>query len=377
MDKLTAEKIKLYFKENREALVNDLILLMNADSPTGNVEACNKCADVLCGLIKDRLGVEATRIPQEKFGDHITFETGSGDESMLLIGHYDTVWPVGAKETTYDGNIVKGAGCFDMKYGDISIIWALKAISDLGIPLKNKIKVVYNSDEEFGSLTSKPIILNMVKGCKAAVVLEPASEGALKTERKGVGMITVDIEGIPSHAGTDYTKGVSAIDEAAKIVSYLHSLTDLEKGTTVNVGMISGGTARNVVAAACTLKVDFRVTTAAAAEELSEKVNAIRPSREGIKLNVSFELNRPPFERTPGNVMVYEFAGKLAADLGYEISEIAVGGGSDGNFTSFEGIPTLDGLGSIGAGGHAWHEYTDIDKSLERTAILCGFLTEF
>jgi len=377
MDKHTVERIKQYFKDNREALVNDLLTLMKADSPTGNVEACNKCADVLCGMIKDRLGIDAARLPQEKFGDHITFEAGSGERKVLLIGHYDTVWPVGSKETTFDGNIVKGPGCFDMKYGDISIIWALKALSDLDIPLGKNVKVVYNSDEEFGSLTSKPVILDMAAGCDAAVILEPSADGALKTQRKGVGMITVEVEGIPSHAGTDYTSGVSAIDEAAKIVSYLHSLTDLEKGTTVNVGIISGGTARNVVAAACTLKVDFRVTTAAAADDLFKKVNAIRPSREGIKLDITCEFNRPPFERTPGNVMVYEFAQKLAADFGYEISEISVGGGSDGNFTSFEGIPTLDGLGAVGAGGHAWHEYTDIDKSLERTALLCAFLTEF
>ncbi len=377
MDKQTAEKIKLYFKENREALVNDLLELVKADSPTGDVESCNKCADLLCDMVKDRLGIDTVRLPQENFGDHIVFETGSGDREILLIGHYDTVWPVGSKETTCDGNIVKGPGCFDMKYGDISLIWALKAINDLGLPLNKKVKVVYNSDEEVGSVTSKPIILDMVSNCAAAIILEPSSDGALKTVRKGVGMITVEIEGIPSHSGADFTKGVSAIDEAAKIITYLHSLTDLEAGTTVNVGMVSGGTARNVVAAACNLLVDFRVSTAAAAKDLMEKISAIKPSREGIKLKVVGDMNRPPFERTPGNVMVYKFAEKIAADMGFEISEVAVGGGSDGNFTSFAGIPTLDGVGAVGDGGHAWHEYTDIDKSLERTALLCGFLSEF
>lgn len=377
MEKQQAASIKEYFITHKEEFLSDLHEFVSAESPSNDKEYANRCCDVLCGIVKRRLGAEGKRFPQDEFGDHVMFEIGSGARKFILIGHYDTVWDVGAKPTVFEGNFIKGPGIFDMKFGIISSIWSLKAVFDMNLPFDDKtVYLLYNSDEEVGSPTSKPIMLENAQQYEAALVLEPSFNGGIKTERKGVGVINVEITGLASHSGSNYEAGISAIDEAAKIVEYLHSLTDLEKGTTVNVGTIKGGTRRNVVAAECSMLVDFRVKTAAEGDMLLEKVSQIKPSREGIKLDIKASLERPPFEKTPGNMALYKKLEEVAADMDIEIFDIATGGASDGNFTSYAGIPTIDGLGAVGDGGHALSEYVDVDKSLERTMLLCGYWVE-
>ncbi|MCL2564953.1 MAG: M20 family metallopeptidase [Defluviitaleaceae bacterium] len=377
MEKQLANQIKEYFITHKADLLADLHEFVAADSPSNDKEYANRCCDVLCGIVKRRLGVEGKRFPQEEFGDHVMFKIGDGGKKFILIGHYDTVWDVGAKPTVFEGNIVKGAGVFDMKYGIISSIWSLKAVFDLKLPFDDKtVYLLYNSDEEVGSPTSKPIILENAEQYEAALVLEPSFNGGIKTERKGVGTVDVHITGLASHSGSNHEAGISAIDEAARITGYLHSLTDYEKGTTVNVGIIKGGTRRNVVAAECSLTVDFRVKTAVEGDKLLEKISLIKPSREGIKLDIKANLERPPFEKTPGNMALYKKLEELAKDMDLEIFDIATGGASDGNFTSYAGIPTIDGLGAVGDGGHALSEYVDVEKSLERTVLLCGYWTK-
>ena len=376
MDKQIASRIKEYFAAHKEELIADLLELVNAESPSNNKEYANRCADTLCGIVERRLGVKGKRFPQEEFGDHLMFKVGEGERKVLLIGHYDTVWDVGAKPTVREGNIIKGSGVFDMKFGIISSIWSLKAVFDLGLAFDKTVYLLYNSDEEVGSPTSKPIMLENAEQYEAAVILEPAFQGGIKTERKGVGIIDINITGLASHSGSNYESGISAIDEAAKIIAYLHSLTDLEKGTTVNVGIINGGTRRNVVAAECHLGVDFRVRTAKEGDRLLESIFAIKPSRDGIKIQIDGGLNRPPFEKTPGNVALYKKLEETAAQMELEVFEIATGGASDGNFTSFAGIPTIDGMGAVGDGGHALSEYIDVEKSIERTVLLCGYWTK-
>lgn len=376
MDKQTAARIKEYFANHKEDILADLHELVIAESPSNNKEYANRCCDILCGIVKRRLGIEGKRFPQAEHGDHIIFQIGNGARKCLLIGHYDTVWDVGAKPTVFEGNIVKGPGIFDMKYGIISSIWSLKAVFDLQLPFDKTVYLLYNSDEEVGSLTSKPLILEYVKHCEAALILESSFKGGIKTERKGVGDVEIDITGLASHAGSNYEAGISAIDEAAKIITYLHSLTNLEKGTTVNVGIISGGTRNNVVAANCRLNVDFRVKTVEESDKLLEKINGIKPSREGLTVKINAELNRPPFEKTPGNMALYKKLAEVASLMDIEIFEVATGGGSDGNFTSYAGVATIDGLGAVGDGSHAMHEYVDVDKSLERTVLLCAYWVE-
>ena len=376
MDKQTAAKIKEYFVTHKEELLADLHELVSAESPSNNKEYANRGCDVLCGIAERRLGVKGKRFPQDKFADHVIFTIGAGPRKCLLVGHYDTVWDVGSKPTVFEGNIVKGPGIFDMKYGVISSIWSLKAVFDLKLPFDKTVYLLYNSDEEVGSPTSKPLILEYAKLCEAALILEPSFNGGIKTTRKGVGRVEINITGVASHSGSNYEAGISAIDEAAKIVAYLHSLTDLEKGTTVNVGKIEGGTRSNVVAAHCRLDVDFRVTTAGEGHRLIEKINSIKPSREGLGVEVTADLNRPPFEKTPGNAALYDKLVATAALMDIEIFDVATGGASDGNFTSYEGTPTIDGLGAVGDGGHADHEYVDVEKSLERTVLLSAYWVE-
>jgi len=373
MDKQTAARIKEYFALNKEEFVSDLLALVNAESPSNNKEYANRCCDTLCAIVENRLGITGKRFPQDVYGDHVMFKVGNGARNVILIGHYDTVWDVGSKPTIRDGNIIKGSGVFDMKFGIISSIWSLKAMADLGIALDKTVHLLYNSDEEVGSPSSKPIMLENSELYETAVILEPAYKGGIKTERKGVGIVDIHITGLASHAGSNYESGISAIDEAAKIVSYLHSLTDLEKGTTVSVGTINGGTKRNVVAAECSLSVDFRVKTSSESERLMKSLFDIKPSRDGITIRVDGDLNRPPFEKTPGNVALYKKVEEIAAQMGIDVFEIATGGASDGNFTSFAGIPTIDGMGAVGDGAHALDEYIELDKSLERTVLLCGY----
>ena len=373
MEKQTVASINEYFITNKEEFVADLLELVNAESPSNNREYANRCCDTLCAIVKKRLGVTGKRFPQDEYGDHVMFKVGNGARNILLIGHYDTVWDVGSKPTVHEGDIIKGSGVFDMKFGIISSIWSLKAMADLGIELDKTVHLFYNSDEEVGSPSSKPIMLESAELYESAVILEPAYRGGIKTERKGVGIVDVHITGLASHAGSNYESGISAIDEAAKIISYLHSLTDLEKGTTVSGGIISGGTKRNVVAAECSLSVDFRVKTSFESDRLTKSLFDIKPSRDGIKIKVEGDLNRPPFEKTAGNVALYKKVEEIAAQMGIEVFEIATGGASDGNFTSFAGIPTIDGMGAVGDGAHALDEYIELDKSLERTVLLCGY----
>jgi len=377
MDKQAAQKIKDYFETHREELVSDFLELVRAESPSNNKEYANRCLDVLCGIVEKRLGVKGTRYPQEQYGDHALFTVGNGQRKILLIGHYDTVWEIGAKETKYENDIVTGPGCFDMKYGVISSIWSLKAISDLGLPFDKTVHLFYNSDEEVGSYTSMPIALANPKEYEAAVILEPSHHGGIKTERKGVGIFEINIKGIASHSGSDPEKGVSAIEEAAKITSYLHSLTNYETGTTLNVGVIKGGTRSNVVAAECYMHVDLRVRTAEEGERIINQVMGIKPSKEGLSVEITGGLNRPPFEKTEANKALYCELCKIAEDMDIKVFEISVGGGSDGNFTSHAGIPTIDGMGAVGDGGHALSEHVIVSESLERTMLLTGFWSAY
>ena len=377
MDKQAVQSIKEYFGTHKEELVSDFLEFVQAESPSNNKEYANRCLDVLCGIVEKRLGVKATRYPQEQYGDHALFTVGNGSRKILLIGHYDTVWEIGAKETKYENDIVTGSGCFDMKYGIISSIWSLKAIFDLGLPFDKTVHLFYNSDEEVGSPTSMPIALANPKDYEAAVILEPSHHGGIKTERKGVGMFDINIKGIASHSGSDPEKGISAIEEAARITLYLHSLTNYESGTTLNVGILNGGTRRNVVAAECSLSVDLRVRTSEEGERIINEIMAIKPSKEGLVVEITGGLNRPPFEKTPANMELYGKLEKIAETMDIKVFEISVGGGSDGNFTSHAGIPTIDGMGAVGDGGHALSEHVIVSKSIERTMLLTGFWSAY
>ncbi len=290
----------------------------------------------------------------------------------------DTVWDEGQLPFKIEGNKAYGPGIFDMKGGAIQAIWAVKALQDLNIKLDKKVVFLFNSDEEIGSPTSRPIIEEEAKKSKVVLVAEPPEEntGALKTARKGLGIFQLKVKGVAAHAGNHHDQGINALEELAHQILYLQSLTDYSLGSTVSVGVARGGTRCNVVPAEAYAEIDFRVTKVSEAERLEKLIRGLTPKLKGTSLEITGEVNRPPMERTAITGQLVEKAQKIAQNLGYELTETSVGGGSDGNFTAALGIPTIDGLGAFGAGPHAEHEHIIIDELPRRTALIAHLLQE-
>ncbi len=292
-------------------------------------------------------------------------ETAASDRAeshILIIGHLDTVWSVGTLARLpfrlTDEGTAHGPGIFDMKSGVACVIEALRAIAELKLPTAHPVTLLLTCDEEIGSKTSRRLVEAEARHAVAALVLEPPLTGGIvKTARKGVGGFTIRAVGRAAHAGLDPRQGINAIVELAHQTLRLNELTDYESGTTINVGVINGGTTSNVIPAEASAKVDLRFWTLADGERITEIVKALKPVIAGAQLEITGGINRPPMLRSEGNVALYEHARQLAAELGFELHEGSVGGGSDGNFTAALGVPTLDGLGVDGAGAHAEHEH--------------------
>jgi glutamate carboxypeptidase len=295
-----------------------------------------------------------------------------------LLGHFDTVWPLGTlagMPFRVEGDRVFGPGVLDMKAGIVMMVFALRALRDAQRD-RRPVIVVLDTDEEVGSETGRPIIEAAARECEAVLVLEPAQTllGHLKTSRKGVGDVTIHVRGRASHAGVDFEKGHSAVLELARQLLEVARFTDSSRGITVNPGVIRGGTRTNVVAAEAVAEVDIRVARAADAKELEQKFAALKPFDPQCSIEVTGGLNRPPMERTDGTVRLFAIAREQARALGFALDEASTGGGSDGNFTSALGIPTLDGLGAVGEGAHAANESILLAELPRRTALLACLL---
>ncbi|MDH3262761.1 MAG: M20 family metallopeptidase [Paracoccaceae bacterium] len=297
---------------------------------------------------------------------------------QLLIGHYDTVWPLGTlKEMPFavEGNMVRGPGVYDMKGGITQIVFALEALRYFGVELPVTPVFFANSDEEIGSRESTLHIRRLARRAARAFVLEPSlgRDGKLKTARKGVGRFSVRIKGQAAHAGLDPEKGASAILELSHVVQALFALNDAEKGVTVNVGTIEGGLRPNVIAPESGAVADVRVRTQEDAERVTAAIHGLKPTVPGTSLTVEGGIGRPALEPTPRNRQLWGLAQKLSAEIGLELGEGLAGGGSDGNTTSLY-TATLDGLGPVGDGAHAPHEFLYLNETLERTALLALLL---
>ena len=365
-----------YIHAHKDQIVEDLISLVERQSPSTNVPYVEKCADRLIELFRMRLGIEPEQVfTQETRGRHLFYRIGTGRPKAIFMCHYDTVWNVDALPLVQEGNKIAGPGTFDMKYGIVSGIWALKALIENG-DLNFSIGIFLNSDEETGSRTSRPCYEPIAKQFENALILESSSDGVLKVGRKGVGNFTIEITGVAAHAGNDFLKGRSAILEAARLTEKLFAMTDIARGSSVNVGVISGGTKPNVIASNASLQVDLRVTKATEAERLTKAIYALTPSMDGVTLNITGGMNRPPFEDNEKTRALFEQVRALARSIGQDREAITVGGGSDGNFTYSWGIPTLDGLGAIGDGAHATWEHILVDESLDTTAVLAAFVED-
>jgi glutamate carboxypeptidase len=299
----------------------------------------------------------------------------SRDKPVLLLGHLDTVWPLGTLRTMpwreKDGRFY-GPGVLDMKAGVAMALTAIQALGELGI--RRPVTLLLNSDEEVGSPVSRPITERLALASSAVLVLEPAQGLACKTVRKGVGDYRLEVTGVAAHSGVDFARGHSAILELARLLQKVEGFTDLRLGRTVNPGVIGGGTRSNVIAAQAWAEVDVRIAKASDAVRVDKLFRGLRCTDPACTLTVTGGINRPPMERKPGTVALYRQARRVAAEIGFELDEAATGGGSDGNFTAALGVPTLDGLGAVGEGAHAAHESVIIEHLVPRTALLAALI---
>ncbi len=367
-----------YLEQRRVEIINTIRQLVELESPSNDKAAADRCGGFIARQFA-RLGGRVELHRREHCGDQIEtrFEGGSG-RPIMLLGHYDTVWDVGTLQQRpwreHDGRLF-GPGVFDMKSGLALMMYAVSALRELGGGLPRPIIVSLNADEEVGSEASRATTEALAKQAAAVLVLEPAQGTAVKTARKGVGDFTVKVTGVAAHAGLDFTKGQNAAVELAHQVTRIAGFTELERGLTVSVGYMRGGQkATNIVPADAIAAVDVRIASLDDGPRIESKFRELRPVNPNCKLEVEGGINRPPLERTAGVAALYEKARGIAAELGFELGEAAVGGGSDGNFTSALGIPTLDGLGAVGEGAHAVHESVLVDWLAKRAALVAGLI---
>lgn len=356
--------------------------LARIESPSHDKAAVDRCGEELARRLRE-MGGRVTRIPNADAGDHLRAEFGptveSGADQIMLLGHFDTVWDHGTLErmpvVRRDGRLY-GPGTFDMKAGIGISMLAVRALAALAdAPPLLRIVMLWTTDEEVGSRTSRALIEQEAKASRAVFVLEPSLPGgAAKTSRKGVGEFLLEVTGVSAHAGIDPTKGVNAIHELAGIVTALAPLNDPARGTSVSVGVIGGGTRTNVVPEQARAQVDVRVPTMLEAARVDGFVRGLTTSSPRAALTIGGGIDRPPLERTDAVVALYRTAQEVAAALGQELGEGGTGGGSDGNFTAAAGVPTLDGLGAIGDGAHAVHEHVEIESLSWRSALIAGLI---
>ncbi len=354
--------------------------MVECESPSDSPADVNRFVDLLIERTRDIATPDV--VQPEGFGKHVrlTFHTqGDAGGQILGIGHSDTVWPRGTLQGMpfrRAGERLWGPGVLDMKSGLTFFLYAVRALRDLDVALQKRIVLLVVSDEEVGSRTSRALTESEAKRSDCVLVLEPGTglSGKLKTSRKGVGNYNIRIRGKAVHAGVDFASGASAIVEASRQVQKIAEFTDLRRGTTVNPGLISGGTRTNVVAAEAQISVDIRAPRMRDAEALDRRFRSLRPVDRRCSLEVQGGLNRPPMERSKAIQKLFGKAKKLGRELGAKVEESATGGGSDGNFTAALGVPTLDGLGGVGEGAHATNESILIDRIADRTALLAALL---
>jgi glutamate carboxypeptidase len=366
----------------RAEMVADLVAYAERETPSDDPALLAKGLAHLEAWLTDRLGAPAGRTHHESagYGDILVLEYPGTGPRLTLLAHYDTVWSAGTLDAwpvRVDGDVVSGPGVFDMKAGLVQAVWAVRTLRAAGMP-HPPLRLVLTGDEEIGSPFSRPFIEAACADAAAVLVFEAsAAGGAVKTARKGVGLFDVHARGLESHAGLDPTAGASAIDEIARAVRTLHAATDLAEGTTVNVGVLRGGTRPNVVAGAAEASIDVRVPSLAAQDRIDALLAALRPHDPRAAITVRGGWNRPVMERSAAIAAMYALARAAAAPLGVDLPETAVGGASDGNFAAALGLPVLDGLGAVGGGAHARHEHVSVAGMVERAAVAAGVVAAF
>ena len=355
--------------------------LVRIESPTDDKAAVDCAVEYVADYVTPFAKVKLRR--QRRYGDHLRIEfdlpSRRKTSQVLGLGHLDTVWPIGTIKRMpfkHAQGRLWGPGVFDMKSGVGFFVFAAEILRELDIGVPHRFVLQLNSDEEIGSPSSRPFTQAEAKKSKAVLVAEPSAglDGRAKTARKGGGTYTERVAGRAAHSGLDFSSGVSAVLELSRQLLKIAEWTDLEKGVTVNPGVIQGGTRSNVVPETAWTEVDVRAPRPADARRIERKFRSLKPIDRRTRLEVEGGVGRPPLVRSRAVVKLYRQARKLAAEMGVELGEAQVGGGSDGNFTAAMGIPTLDGMGGVGEGSHAVNESILVNRMADRTALLAKLI---
>lgn len=366
-----------YFEGRKEKMLEFIRSLVEQESMSREAEATRRIAENLADTLAG-MGAAVDLFGDPRYGATLRARFApsqeSQDKQLLVVGHLDTVWPIGtlaARPFRVEGECAYGPGIFDMKAGVTLSVFAMGAIKELGLTTRRPVTLLMTCDEETGSHFSRPLIEEEALGARAALVLEPpVPGGTIKTARKGVGDFELIAHGRSAHAGNDPRAGVSAITEMAHQILAINKLNDYERGTTLNVGVVRGGVLSNVIPSEARASVDMRYRTPEEGARITEAMLSLKPALDGARLEVRGGINRPPLVRTPEIAALFEHARALAAEMDYELKEASVGGGSDGNFIAALGVAVLDGLGVDGAGAHAEHEHILINDIPRRAALL-------
>lgn len=379
-----ADQILNRFRERQSDIESFIRTLVEIESPSGDVEGSREVVAALSQAAESVSVINAIEpVEFSGFGQHLVIKAFQEQRSagqILIVGHTDTVHSRGSlaqRPWRKDGTRAYGPGVFDMKANCALMIEVLRTLSELNVKPQFGVSLVLTCDEEVGSASGWPLIERVAKESETrfAFVLEPpASGGRVKTGRKGTGIYAIKVEGKAAHAGLEPEKGASAILELARQTERLHAINLSGSGITLNVGVVRGGTRSNVVAEQAEGEIDVRFATEAESREIERILSHLEPVDERTKVFVSGGINRPPLERTPAVIELFEKARSISALLGFELGEAQVGGASDGNFIAALGIPVLDGLGVTGDGAHAVHEHIEVDDIARRGALLTGLL---
>ena len=376
--------LQKFCRDQRDWLIAVTESLVRLESPTTDKAAVDRCGRELASQMT-AIGGRVTRLTCADRGDHLRAEFGvaptghaSPRRPTLLLGHFDTVWPVGQlaqMPLLRTGGRLHGPGVFDMKAGIAIGLLATRALIETARCPSGGVVMLWTTDEEMGSATSRSAIEDEARRSDAVLVLEPSLPGgALKTSRKGCGGYEIVAHGVAAHAGIEPQKGASAVQELARQILSINALQDLDRGVLVNVVQVSGGRRSNVIPDEARAIVDVRVPTMADAAQIDEAIRRLRAVDGRVSLAVTGGVERPPLERSPHVARLYKQAQAVARELGDDLAEGNTGGGSDGNFTAALGVPTLDGLGAIGDGAHALHEHVVIDRLADRAALVAGLI---
>jgi len=355
-----------------QAMLADLELLVNTESPSLDVPRLTVSALALAGVMERRLG-SAPFVIEGPAGPHVHW-SGGGTPKVLIVGHHDTVFPVGscaARPFTIAEGRATGPGIFDMKTGVVQAVHAVASLAD-----RSGVEILITADEEVGSGTSRALIEERALACGNVLVCEASADGgALKTARKGTGGYEVVVHGRAAHAGLEPEKGINSLVAAAELILQINTFGDATTATTVTPTVASAGTADNVVPAEARIRVDVRIDQPGEEQRLAAAFAALTTSVPGATIQVTGGVDRPPMPSS-ASATLFPVAVAAGAAIGFgEVVGVGVGGGSDGNFTAAVGVPTLDGLGAVGGGAHADHEYVLVDTLVPRATLLAAIIT--